>query len=133
MRVIVEPKVFTQGVMAQTGASADALQAWQEALFELVISEEWLSSVGRLIHQLTPLHQQTDYTIQSFLELIRESSWEWESTAVADHLSHNIVDYIITYDTHLDLQANGIVLTPDEFVSRLYPTEYIFKDTLFLI
>lgn len=132
MRVIVEPKVFTQGVMAQTGASADVLQAWQEALFELVISEEWLSSAGRLFHQLTPLHQQADYTIQSFLELIIESSWEWKSMAVANHLSHGIVDYIITYDIHLDLQTNGKILTPDEFMIHLYPTEHTFGRTLFL-
>ncbi len=132
MRVIVEPKVFIQGVMAQTGASVDVLQAWREALFELVVSKEWLSSVGYLFHQLTPLHQQTDYVVQSFLEWVRELSWEWETTAVADHLYDGAVDYIVTYDIHINLQAHEKILTPDDFMIHLYPTEHTFKDTLFL-
>ncbi len=137
MRVVVDTNVLISALLKADGSPAKIVSLWRSGELELVVSEEVVSEVSRVLGYQRIRTRVSAEEAERFLDLLRTAALAvtaYENvTVVKDDpdddkfLAIAIVsgaEYIISGDTHLLSIGNyqGIeILTPADFLTNILP------------
>lgn len=76
MRAVLDANVFVSALLSKHGAPQAIISRWQEDAFELLISDEILDKVRRVLHypKIAQLHRLSNEEIKEFLALLRDEA-----------------------------------------------------------
>ena len=119
MRVVLDANAFVSALISPGGIAADVLQAWEEERFAVLISEDILHELGRVLHypKLQERYRLSEGRILQFLQLLRAQCVLVEP---AIHLS--VIEHDPTDDRYLECAVAGsadIVVSGDKHLLEL--------------
>lgn len=135
MRVVLDTNVLLSGLMYPDGTPGIIVRAWREARFELVLSVEQLTEIGRVLsyRKIRRILKWDRATIEGFLKqlYLRSDLADISGTVAAvprdpgDNfvlatLIASAAECLVTGDADLlALRDRYAILTPAEFTQRL--------------
>jgi len=74
VKAVIDTNVMVSGLFAESGTIAEVMELWVDGRFELIVSEEILSELHRVLHKpsIKKHFNPTEEEIEEFLEVIRE-------------------------------------------------------------
>lgn len=76
MRAVLDANVFVSALLSKQGAPQAIISRWQEDAFEMLISDEIMDEVRRVLYypKIAQLHRLSDAEIKEFLALLRDEA-----------------------------------------------------------
>jgi len=136
-RVVFDANQFVSSILNPDGPPAQALDAWREGLFEMIVTSSIIEEIRKVLNypRLSRIHKKSTEEIDLFLEdlevLAFVATEKLALSLVANDPSDNKyleaaiegeAKYIVTGDNHLlELREyEGIrIITPREFLQEL--------------
>lgn len=129
MRVVLDANIFVSALLTQRGNARQIIDLWQAGIFKLLVSNEILSEIDRVLRypRLQKIHRKSQIEITQFVDSLRRQAvviFPSEPIAMATDESDNRylecavaggADYVVTGDKKhlLPLRAvNGIPIIP---------------------
>lgn len=76
MKVVLDANVYISALLSKRGAPKQIIDLWREEAFELLISEEILEEVARVLRypRVAELHKLSEKEQEEFLTLLRDEA-----------------------------------------------------------
>ncbi len=76
MRVVLDANVLVSALLSKRGTPQAIVERWKEDAFELLISDEILAELRRVLHypKIARLHGLSEVEIEEFLALLRDET-----------------------------------------------------------
>lgn len=135
MKVVLDTNVLISGLMYPQSVPGNIVTAWREASFDLVLSIEPLTEIGRVLSypKIRKVLQWDDETIERFLkqlflraEIVEQTEQSGDTPRDPDDapiLASMVsagADYLVTGDGDLlALRHKYVIVKPTEFAAKL--------------
>lgn len=137
MRVVVDTNVLVSALLKADGSPAKIVSLWQAGEVDLVVSDEVISEVGRVLGYKRIRTRVTQEDAERFLDLLREAAvvvtdYEKVTVVIDDPDDDKFLAlaissgarYIISGDSHLlsiGTYQGVEILTPADFLAAFLP------------
>ena len=129
MKVVLDANIFVSSLVNTQGNPKHIMSAWEEGVFDLLVSVPILEEVGRVLRypRIAKRHKQDELAIQRFLELLKNEAIliepkEQLNVVLEDKSDNRYLEcalegkaqYLVSGDNHLlDIgEYKGIIILP---------------------
>lgn len=137
LRVVLDTNVFISGILSQKGPPGLILKAWQEQIFDLIVSKEILREIEQVFfyEKIKKRHGWNDKEIRAFVSsiplfAIMTPGKEKAKVRLKDHADEKFLiasqegkaDFLVTGDKELLRLKNyqgTEILSPNDFVKNI--------------